>query len=252
MRTAHPRGDRLAELPGCATVRSIGIVGGIGPESTVDYYRQLLSRTRERGHVGAPHVLIDSIDVARVLTLADSGDRAGLAEYMLQSVARLARAGAELALFASNTPHLVFDEVAGRSPIELVSIVEAARDAAEGMGLERVGLLGTRFTMEGEFYAKVFAERGLAVHVPEPADLAWVHGKYVGELVPGRYMDGTRAGFLGVIERLRERAGIEAVILGGTELPLLLRGVAAPLPLLDTTRIHVDAVVARALSHGLE
>jgi aspartate racemase len=229
-------------------VKVIGIVGGIGPESTIDYYRLLVDRFREQRGANAPGILINSIDVARVLALAGSGDPAGLTEYLHEAIMALARGGADLALFAANTPHLVFDEVQRRAPIQLVSIVAATCEVAQTLGLKRVGLLGTRFTMQGRFYPDLFARRGLAVVAPEVAEQSFVHEKYVNELVAGKFLAETRAGFLEVIDRMRERDRIEGVILGGTELPLLLRDSAHPLPFLDTTRIHVDAVVALAVS----
>jgi aspartate racemase len=223
------------------------MVGGIGPESTVDYYRLLLARFGERG-AGRPHILINSIDVNRVLDLAGLDDPAKLTAYLHEAVDALTRAGAALAFFAANTPHVVFDQVQRRASIPLVSIVIATCQAARATKLGRLGLLGTRFTMEGRFYPDVFTAAGLTVVVPPPADREYVHEKYVSELVPGRFLADTRAGFMEVIERMRQRDGIDGLILGGTELPLLLREVAPPVPFLDTTRIHVDAVVDAAAS----
>jgi aspartate racemase len=167
---------------------------------------------------------------------------------LVRDIDLLARAGAGVAIIAANTPHMVFDRVQPRAAVPLVSIVEATRDAAEAQGLRRLGLLGTRFTTQARFFPDVFAARGLEVVVPEHADLMYVHEKYVGELVEGRFLDSTRAGLVGVMERMRDRAGIDGVILGGTELPLILRDVPFALPLLDTTRIHVDAALRAALS----
>lgn len=226
---------------------TIGMVGGIGPESTIDYYRLLLARFREQG-ANIPNILINSIDVARVLELAGFEDGAELTEYMLQAVETLARAGADLAFFASNTPHIVFDEVQRRAPIRLVSIVLATCKATQSLNLRRVGLLGTRFTMRGRSYPDVFAPAGITVVVPQASDQAYVHEKYINELVPGKFLPETRAGFVAIIERMRQSDGIEGLILGGTELPLLLREVTQSVPFLDTTRIHVDAVVGLALS----
>lgn len=234
-------------LRGRPPLKTIGMVGGIGPESTVDYYRLLLARFRERG-TNVPDILINSINVARLLELAGLDDHTELIDYLLQAVHALARAGADLAFFAANTPHVVFDEVQRRAPIPLVSIVMAAGKAAQSLNLRRVGLLGTRFTMQGRFYPEEFATRGMTVTVPEASDQAYVHEKYVNELVAGKFLAETRAGFLSVIERMCGRDGIEAVILGGTELPMLLREAPNPVPLLDTTRIHVEAVVALAYS----
>lgn len=226
---------------------TIGMVGGIGPESTVDYYRLLLARFREHG-ANIPHILINSIDVARLLELARFEDGAELTEYLLQAVETLTRAGADLAFFAANTPHIVFEEVQRRASIRLVSVVLATCKAAQALNLRRVGLLGTKFTMQGRFYPDVFAPAGITVVVPQASDQAYVHAKYVNELVAGKFLAETRAGFVAVIERMRQRDGIEGLILGGTELPLLLREVTQSVPFLDTTRIHVDAVVGLALS----
>jgi aspartate racemase len=228
----------------------IGLVGGIAPESTIAYYRLLVAGHRERFPGTYPAVLINSIDLTRLLSLAGSSDLAGLADYLSDAVARLASGGATLGGFASNTPHLVFAQVAERSPIPLVSIVEATAERARALGLGRVGLLGTRFTMEAPFYPRVFAQRGITVLTPDAAGRDYVHRIYVEELVAARFRPETRAGVMAVVEQLRQGAGVEAVILGGTELPLLLDEVDSPLPLLDTTRIHVEALLARAWESG--
>jgi len=227
-------------------VKTIGVVGGIGPESTIDYYRLIVAVTRERGLGGAPPVLINSIDVDRLLALAAAADKKELIEYLLRSVEVLARGGADLALFAANTPHVVFDEVAARAPIPMVSIVATTCDFAEGLGLRRLGLIGTRFTMQGGFYSAVFGNRGLSVVVPSGDDQTYVHAKYMTELLLGTFRNETRDAMCRVLDRLRGRDAIDGVILGGTELPLLLRGVDYPVPLLDTTQIHVAATITRA------
>jgi aspartate racemase len=168
--------------------------------------------------------------------------------YLADELSRLARAGADFGLFASNTPHLVFDELQRQSPIPLISIVEAACAAARAAGLKRVGLLGTRFTMQARFYPDVFGREGIAVVVPSLDDQDYVHERYMGELVPGVFRDETRAGLLAVVERMRQRDGVEGVILGGTELSLLLREPSAGgIPLLDTMRIHVERALAELL-----
>jgi len=236
-------------------VKTIGIVGGIGPESTIDYYRLLLARAPELAGTRSPQIVINSVDFQAMRRLLDAGDDTGLADMLVREVDMLvrevdvlARAGAGLAVIAANTPHMVFDRVQPRVALPLVSIVEATREAAEKQGLRRLGLLGTRFTTQARFYPEVFAEHGLEIVAPEKDDLEYVHEKYVGELVEGRFIDSTREGLVGVMQRLRDRGGVDGVILGGTELPLILRGVDYPIPLLDTTQIHVDAVLRAALS----
>ena len=165
---------------------ALGIVGGIAPESTIDYYRRLIAAYRARSGGDNPHLLINSIDVNHLLALAGAGQLDAMADYLSEAVAALARAGASVALFASNTPHLVFDEVQRRSPIRLISIVEAAGAAAKAMGLCQVGLLGTRFTMQAAFYPAVFVRHGIAVVPPAADEQELVHTRLCGRAGRGR------------------------------------------------------------------
>ncbi len=229
-------------------MKTIGIVGGIGPESTIDYYRFILARAPELGARRYPSILIKSVDQALLMELAGAGDLEALAAALVCEVELLARGGAGLAILAANTPHMVFDQVQARSSIPLVSIVTATCEAAAALGLKRLGLLGTRYTMQGRFYPDAFTPRGMSIVVPEAGDLEYVHEKYVQELIPGRFLDVTRSGLVQVMDHMREQGDIDGVILGGTELPLILREVAYPLPLLDTARIHVDATIAAAMA----
>ena len=231
-------------------MKLIGIVGGIGPESTIDYYRLFISTYRERRPDGGyPPVVINSIDLARALKLVSSNDLAGLAAYMLEEVRRLARAGATHGLLSSNTPHIVFDELRRASPIPLISIVETTCRAAAERKLKRVGLFGTRFTMQGGFYQKVFAREGIAVAIPESGDQEFIHDTYLNELVNGVVLAATRERYIAIARRMKKEQGIEALILGGTELPLLLRdAIGIGMSLLDTARLHVEAAVSELLS----
>jgi aspartate racemase len=230
-------------------VKLIGIIGGIGPESTIDYYRLFVSIYRERRPDGGyPSVLINSIDLARALKLVGSGDLAGLTAYMLEEIHRLARAGATHGLLSSNTPHIVFDEIERSSPIPLISIVETACRAALERKLKRVGLFGTRFTMQGGFYQKVFAREGIEVMIPASDDQAFIHDTYLNELVNGIVRPETRERYIAIARRMKTEQGIEALILGGTELPLLLRGaIDIGVMLLDTAHLHVERAVAELL-----
>jgi aspartate racemase len=226
-------------------MKTLGIVGGIGPESTIEYYRFILDGYRARVPDGsAPHLVIDSIDVNRGLAMLDANDLAALADYVSESIERLTRAGAEIALMAANTPHIVFEEVERRATIPLISLVQAARDRALTLGFRKLGLLGTGFTMRGRFYPEVFERAGIELAAPNEEEKEFIHRAYISELLKNKFLPETRERILAVISRLREQDGVEAVILAGTELPLLLRG-AEPdgLPFLDTTLIHVEAAV---------
>ena len=231
-------------------MKLIGIIGGIGPESTIDYYRLFISTYRERRPDGGyPPVVINSIDLAKALKLVSSNDLAGLAAYMLEEIRRLARAGATHGLLSSNTPHIVFDEIRRGSPIPLISIVETACRAAVARKLKSVGLFGTRFTMQGGFYQKVFAREGIAVAIPESGDQEFIHDTYLNELVNGVVLAATRERYIAIARRMKAEQGIEALILGGTELPLLLRdAIDIGMTLLDTARLHVEAAVSELLS----
>jgi aspartate racemase len=226
-------------------MRSVGIVGGIGPGSTIDYYRRLLAAWEREDPSSAPSIVIDSLDVQLLLRLAQDS-RAALIDYLLRSLKRLAGAGVNFIAMTANTPHAVFDELAAESPVPLVSIVETCAGEARRQGFRRPVLLGTRFTMSGGFYPRVFAKHGIDVVVPSSADQEWIHARYVDELLKGDFRDDTRQQFTAFVERLRDEGRIDAVVLGGTELPLLLSTpMIADVPVLDTTALHVAAIIAR-------
>jgi aspartate racemase len=231
-------------------MKTLGIIGGIGPESTVDYYRLIIARYRERVLDGSyPSIVINSIDLSKMLSLISANNRIGMVEFLSEAIHRVARAGAEFGLLASNTPHLIFDELKSRSPIPLLSIVEAACEAARALGHRRLGLFGTRFTMEGGFYADVFSRGGISVIAPNPDERAYIHGKYMSELVQATHLPETRDTLLAIAARMKDRDGIDGVILGGTELPLLLRSdTRHEVPFLDTAEFHVRAALAWMLA----
>lgn len=225
-------------------MRTIGIIGGIGPESTIDYYRLLIDGYRSRVPDGScPSILINSIDVAKMLGFAAT-DLSSLISYLTAEVQRLANAGADFAAMAANTPHIVFDAVESGASIPLVSIVRAAYDGAAHRGLTRLALFGTRFTMAGSFYPAVFDAGGIGLVRPRAAEQDYIHDKYMAELLKGQFADETRRRFERIIMRLREDERIDGVILAGTELPLLLRSSAIEgVEMLDTTRLHVEALI---------
>ena len=232
------------------TPQTLGIIGGTGPESTVDYYRALIATYRARKPNGSqPLLIINSVDNQRLLAMVAARAFEELSRDLLGEIAKLEHAGADFGLLAANTPHIVFDKIQPESPIPLISIVEATCEAAKMAGFKRLGLIGTRFTMQADFYPKAFAKGGLTVVLPEAADQDYIHEKYMDELVRGIFLPETRAGLMEIAARLHETREIDALILGGTELPLILRGAeSASLPFLDTAKIHVDAAVSRLLA----
>jgi aspartate racemase len=226
-------------------MQRVGIVGGLGPESTIDYYRRLIAQWQVDQPDSSPSIVIDSLDVQTGLRLV-ANDRAGLVDYLAESVERLAGAGCDFVAMSANTAHVVFDEVAARARIPLLSIVETCADEAARRKLRRPGLLGTRFTMEAGFYPEVFGRRNIEVVSPSPDERVWIHERYVGELLKGDFRDSTRDGIVRIVERLKAEHDLDGLILGGTELPLLLKSsTIAGLPMLDTTALHVSAIVSR-------
>jgi aspartate racemase len=231
-------------------MKTLGIIGGIGPESTIEYYRQVIALYRRQKADGSyPSIIINNIDMKKMLGLIEANELPALTEYLLAEVQKLASAGARLGLMASNSPHLVFDELSSRSPIPLLSIVEAACQATKKLGIKRAGLLGTRFSMQGPYYPRVFSREGITLITPSSEEQAYIHDRYMNELVNGIILSETLERLLAIVDRLKTQESIEGLILGGTELPLILREETySGIPVLDTTKIHVERAVAQMLS----
>jgi aspartate racemase len=240
----------LREKGSQESMKTIGIIGGLGPESTIEYYRLIIAAYAElRPDGSSPSIIINSIDVKKVLDLVAANELAKLTEYLVSEIKRLTRAGAHCGLVAANTPHIVFDEVRTLSPIPLISIIEATCAAAKSLGLRRLGLFGVRFTMQGRFYPDVFSKEGIALAVPDEHDQAYIHHIYLNELVKGIVRPETRERLFSIVDRLKTREDIQGLILGGTELSLILRDATIHgIPVLDTTKIHAKAIVAEAFS----
>ena len=230
-------------------MKTAGIIGGIGPESTIEYYRMIVSSFLEKEKTGNyPQIVINSINMKKMLDLIGENELDGLVEYLSQEIEKLSRAGADFALLASNTPHIVFKQLSNSASLPLISIVNATKDETLSKGYKKVGLFGTGFTMKGGFYNEVFAESGIKVFIPDEEDRTYIHNKYMDELVKGIIKESTKQELINISKRLKERTGIEAIVLGGTELPLILKETDdIGIPFLDTTRIHVEKIVEMLL-----
>lgn len=231
-------------------MKTLGIIGGLCPESTIDYYGKIIALYRERTGDGSyPQFIINSINMKKGLDFMDANNLPGMADYLVEEIGKLILAGATFGLISANTPHIVFDEVASRSSIPLISIVEATCTAAKAKKCKRLALLGTRYTMQATFYPKVFSREGIELFVPGQEDQTYIHDKYLHELVSGKFLPETLAGLLTIVDRMKEKYDIDGVILAGTELPLILRDREHKgIPLLDTTEIHCEAAVTEMLS----
>jgi aspartate racemase len=174
-------------------MKILGMIGGTGPESTIEYYRRLIAAYHARvSETGAPPIIINSVDNKKLVKWFTAGELARVIDFLAAEIERLARAGADFALIAAVTPHLGFDKLEQRASIPLLSIVEATADAATKAGLRRLALFGTRFTMEAALFPEAFAQRGMAIVVPNEKEGEFIHEKYMGELFVGQILDETR------------------------------------------------------------
>ncbi|HKG46432.1 MAG TPA: amino acid racemase [Pyrinomonadaceae bacterium] len=229
-------------------MKTLGLIGGTGPESTIDYYRQLTNQYREKADGASPHVIINSIDLKQMIEWMSAGELGKVTDYLVREFETLERAGVDFAALTANTPHIVFDDLKQRVNLPLISIVEATCERAQSLGFKCVALFGTRYTMQAPFYPSVFSRTDIKLVTPNEEEQDYIHNKYFGELLKDQFLPETRARFLEIADAMKARDGIEALILGGTEIPLLLRADEHNgIQFLDTTRIHVERLIEEML-----
>lgn len=225
-------------------MKVVGILGGLGPESTVDYYKRFIRHFQEKEHLSSTgEIVIYSASLEHFLELMEHGDWNLLSKWLITKIEALAQAGAEVAIIGSNTPHIVFDSVKNESPIPLVSIVEATREKASALGLRQLGLLGTKFTMSSDFYQQKFQARQMRVIVPSNTEQELIHDRLFSEIELGILKESTKNELLNIVLRMKQESAIDGVILGCTELPLILDSDEFDLFFLNTTEIHAESVI---------
>ncbi len=216
----------------------------MGPLSTIPYYQGTVYGVRARTRDDFfPDLTIESVNVFEILEMCAREDYEAITERLLGAVRNLAAAGCDFAVLTANTSHIVFDRLQAVSPLPLLSIVEATAREAVRRGVRTVALLGTRFTMTRDFYKQPFVREGIRVVVPTAEEMVAVDRAITEELELGIVRDETLARFQGIIERMAREDGAENVILGCTELPLLLNDANSPIPCLNTVEIHVAEIV---------
>lgn len=226
---------------------TLGIIGGLGPLSTIEYYRRIVDFCQPKEGI-YPHIVIDSIDMTELLGYMSGKQYDKLTAMLLTSVNRLKNAGAEIAFIASNTPHVVFDSLRSISPLPLVSIVEATAGYARSKGYKRLLLTGTGFTMRNTFYPDTISRMGLECIVPDDEDKDAIHNIIFPDLENGKITPEMKSGFISICERIIAERKIDAVILGCTELPLLIQDGELSVPSIDTLQVHADAVCRAILN----
>jgi aspartate racemase len=225
-------------------MKRIGIIGGIGPESTVDYYKLIIGAFHEKqAELGYPEIIIYSANLSSLMRILEANDWETLTDWLLEKVVALHKAGAEFAVIGSNTPHIVFDKVSSRSPIPMLSIIEETRKNAQKRGFKKLGLLGTRLTMQSDFFKNPFGDNEMVVVVPEKEDQELIHHRLFSEIELGIIKDSTRKELLSIVKKMIDRHSIDALILGCTELPLILNKDEFGIPFLNTTAIHAESIV---------
>lgn len=226
-------------------MKKVGIVGGMGPESTVDYYQSVISKFQEK--IGSkeelPELFINSINMYKMFKLLMGGETEKLINYLTDSVQKLESVGADFVVMSANTPHIVFEQVQGKVQVPMISIVEETYLKAHDLGLQKIGLIGTKFTMEGDFFKKPFDANNKEVIVPNQPEQEYIHRKIAEELENGIVNHETKKCFINIINQMIERHNIQGVILGCTELPMLIENEDLNIHLLNTTEIHVDKIV---------
>jgi aspartate racemase len=227
--------------------KKIGILGGMSPESTTAYYEHITHTYSERfGDYGYPEIIIYSVSFQPYVDWPKQERWDLVAQGLGEAARRLEAAGADVIVIATNTMHLVFDEVQAAVHVPMLSLLDAVGEAILARGIDKVGLLGTRYTMEKTFYQDVLGRRGVTVLAPDAEDRQYVDAVIYDELVAGRIRDESRGGMIEVISRLAER-GAQGVILGCTEIPMLVSEKDVDMPLFDTTAIHAEAALRYAV-----
>lgn len=229
-------------------MKTLGLIGGTGPESTVEYYRLLTAQYRHKVDGALPHLIINSVNLKQLMDWMAVDELGKVTDYLVNAFAQLQRAGADFGALTANTAHIVFDEIKERTSLPLISIVEAARERVEALGFKTVGLFGTRYTMQASFFPSVFSRTDVKLVMPNAQEQEFIHDKYINELLRDLFLPETRSALLAIANQMKVRHGIEGLILGGTELPLLLRDEEHNgIRMLDTTRIHVDRLIKEML-----
>jgi aspartate racemase len=232
-------------------MKTIGLIGGMSWESSIEYYRIINQTVNERlGGVHSAKSLMYSFDFADIEALQREGDWDQLTQEMVNAAQTLEQGGADLLVICTNTMHRMADDVQAAVSIPLLHITDATAQTIKAQNIDTVGLLGTRFTMEGDFYRLRLEEKhGLGVLIPPETERETVHRIIYDELVKGIIRDSSRDAYLQIIEGLQEE-GAQGIILGCTEIPLLVKPSDVVLPLFDTTTIHAQAAVDWSLTAG--
>lgn len=225
-------------------MKKAGIIGGLGPESTVDYYKGIIAAFHNSyEETGYPEIAIESCNIKEMLGYSNVDRWDIVAERLALKFELLRNVGCHFGAIASNTPHKVFDDIQKGTTLPLLSIIEATCDYAVSINSEKLCLLGTKFTMQSDFYQKVFDKKDIRLVVPDEAEMDYIHEKIFSELEYGIVKLETKEGYLKIINRIINTHDCDGVILGCTEFPLIIKREDISVTYLDTTAIHIKKIV---------
>ncbi|RIJ49277.1 amino acid racemase [Maribellus luteus] len=232
-------------------LKTIGIIGGLGPEATIDYYKEIIHHfnlKNQTGNAVYPEIVIYSVDMWKLVGLLGQKKYDEAVDYLVLRINSLEKAGVDFVVLSANTPHLLFNEIQSKVDIPLISIVEACAREAQSLSVKKCGLIGTKFTMQNDFYRNVFLQYHMDIVVPNPEQIEYINQKVFNEIELGIFKEETKNDFLEIVGNMQKEHNIEAVILGCTEFPLMFREEAYfGMPFLNTTKIHVEAILQECL-----
>ena len=227
-------------------MKKLGLVGGMGPISTIDYYQKLITGFQQKHPQNCPPIVIDSLDVFDLLKIEEKNDRAKLFKIIETSIENLTAAGAEYAALTANTPHMIFEELQAASPIPLISIIDPICKAISENQQKKVALFGTKTTMTLPFYYQVLARENIEVITPSPKQIEIIHQIISTELEKGIVKNESKKKLLQIIADLKSQADIQGVILGCTELPLILQQADChSVTVYDSVKLHVQELLVQ-------
>ena len=232
-------------------IKKVGLIGGIGPESSIEYYRLIIKRFQERALTKEyPEIILNSVNMSEMLAYVFESKYDELVDFLVDKIKILENAGVDYVAIASNTPHIVFDKLVDKVKVPLLSIVEETCRIVDKEKVKNVGLLGTKSTMTSGFYNKVASRYGINIVIPSVENQDYIHHKYMSELVFNIIVPETKQKLIDIIKELKQKEGIEGLILGGTELPLIIKqSDFNDIKIFDTTKIHVESIVAKMIGY---
>lgn len=230
-------------------MKKLGIVGGIGPEATVNYYLDIIKGTQKALATDKqlPEIVINSINMYYMFDLLEQKNYSAVVDYLSKAINELQAAGANFGLMCGNTPHIVFNQVQQQTQLPLISIVSTTLKQAQHLQLKRLGLLGTKFTMQNSFFSQPFIDAGIKIILPNLTEQKWLHKKIVDELENGIIKDATKQQLLTMAHYLVKQNQLDGLILGCTELPLIIQRTDLPVAVLDIAQIHIEKAIQLTL-----